>query len=322
MSNNNILLISDDEKTIDIMRQKLVLLRNSDKLCVSPIKNIKKMLPKSPHSAIILHCEDNDNSTLKLIKYIKENKPEIEIVLLINNINSEYILKAYDAGIYDYISINNENWEILIKVVNCLKSAKLKEENLLNKKFLNTFNVFDSKNGLYKYNYIKEIFNEINEDIKIQNGVFGVLTLSERIKTKVSTNRLAQILKNNTRSDDIVATARGGFFYIIFQNTDINNAGKLISKIQSQIGEGYKIHAGLTKIGLETLETIEKNAKDSLKSAIQNEEIFASLTDNHNNGDKWWKKNLPQGWGVFRKKKKGKQKKKKKGKKRPQPQRF
>lgn len=285
--NNNILLISDDENIKNQLTNQLVLLRNSDKITTCPTKEAKKIIENSSYCVIILYTDNNDNFTLKLIKNIKEIKPEAQLILYLSEIESDYILKAYDTGIYDYISTNTENWEILIKVINCFKYNQIFEKDKLKEKFLNQLDVFDLKTGLYKYNYIKEIFSEITTEARIQNGVFGILTLDDKIKTKVSSNRLAINIKNSMRSDDIIAIARGGLFYIIVPNIDISGTKDIINKIQSKMGEEFIIHSGLTKIGKNSFETIEKNAKDSLQSAIQTNEICVSLTDNLTNGDIW-----------------------------------
>ena len=287
MNNNNILLITDDENQSEIIHNKLILLRNSDRMNICTYKDAKKNIESFPYCIFILHCDNNDTFNLKLIKFIKDANPNSEIILFLNKINSELILKAYDAGIFDFITPETENWEILIKFVNCFKSYSLKEENSRNKKFLDSFGLIDNKNGLYKYNYLKDIFFELSDDLRIKNGVFAILTLSDKIKTKISTNRLGITIKNNIRSNDIVASARGGLFYVIIPDIDLNGAKEVIQKIQDKMGKDLEIRSGITRIGSQTFETLDKNAKNSLESARQNEELSVSLTDNLNSGETW-----------------------------------
>ena len=89
-----------------------------------------------------------------------------------------------------------------------MKSREIREHDVLEK-----FGVINSKNGFYEYKYLKEVFLDLSDNPKIKNGIFTVLTLDESIKTKVSTNRLALIIKNSVRADDIVGTAKGGKFF-------------------------------------------------------------------------------------------------------------
>ena len=213
MNYNNILLITDNKDIQKLVSRKLILLRENDKISISTFKEAKKNIENSNHSVIIIHNDRDDNSILKLIKFIKETKKASEIILLCENA----IIKYAKIIVIDYITLDDEDCQISIKIVNCFKSYEIKEENARNKTFLSLLNILDPKNGLYKYQHLKELFNEISDDSRIKSGIFCILTLAERIKTKVSTNRLALTLKNNTRSNDIVASARGGYFYIIFQ---------------------------------------------------------------------------------------------------------
>lgn len=286
MSYNNILLIADDENIVNSVLNKLVLLRENDKITVCSIKDAKKIFDNSVYSVVILQ-ENQEKDTLKLIGQLLDINPNAKLILYLNNKQPEFILKAYDNGIYDYITEDTQSWELLIKIVNGLKAFTLYKELEINKKFLNQFEAIDVKTGLYKYKYLKEIFRELNEDIRIQNGVLIVLTLDEKIKTKVSINRLAIAIKNSTRRDDVVAIARGGIFYLVAANVDMIGAKGIVKKIQEKMTNSCPIRSGMAKIGIQTFEELDKNAKDSLLSAIQNEETYASLTDNIDSGNTW-----------------------------------
>lgn len=284
----NILLISDDNETAAIVKTKLALLRGSDSISTCETRDCKKILENSTYCIVILHEFENDNDeTLKLIKSLKEKKINWEIILLLNKINPDFILQAYDNGIYDYITVNSDSYEILIKTVNCFKLRSIKEKNNRNEKFLHQLGVISASNGFYKYNYLKDIFIDISDDYRIQNGYFAILTLDEKNKTKISTNRLAGIIKNSVRSDDIIATARGGKFYLILPNINLEGTQALVNKIQEKMGTEVLIHSGCSKIGTKSFETLDKEASDSLISAIQNEKLCISISENSTNNDMW-----------------------------------
>ncbi len=285
--NNNILLVTDYEETAQAILEKLVLLRDNDKITVCESKNAKKLLEKSLHCVVILHEFDDNNDTIKMINSLKEVRADVEILLLLNDINPEFILNAYDNGIYDYFSIDSEAYEILIKTVNCFKLRTIKNKELRNEKFLYQQGVIDAKTNLYQYKYLKEIFIDISDDLRIQNGIFAILTLDEKNKTKISTNRLAGAIKNSLRGDDIVAVGRGGKFYIILPNIDITGTKSVIKKIQDKMGEDFQIRAGLSKIGIQSFETLDKYAQDGLTSAIQNEVMTVCLEGNIDPQNAW-----------------------------------
>lgn len=279
VENSNILLISEEDDVTELILKKLVLLRDNDKIKTSDYKEAKKILQNSLCYVVLLYISENEQEqVIKLINSIKETKTDAEIILIVKDINPELILKAYDAGIYDYLTIDSENFDFAIKTINCFKLQALKNVEQRNEKFLYQQGVIDEKTGLYKYNYLKEIFIDIADDLRIQNGIIAILTLDEKNKTKISTNRLAGIIKNSIRKEDIIATARGGKFYLILPNIDFDGTKNLIQKIQDKIGDNFKIRAGISKIGIQSFEALDKITQDSLKSAIQNDEITASLS--------------------------------------------
>lgn len=280
IENNNILLISEDENATELILNKLVLLRDNDKITKCNCKETKKALQNSLYCVVLLYADIKEQELIfKTIKTIKETKPDSEIILIPNDTNTELILKAYDAGIYDYVPIDAESFDFVIKTINCYKLRTLKNIEQRNEKFLYQQGVIDEKTNLYKCNYLKDIFIDIADDLRIQNGIFSILTLNEKNKTKISTNRLAGIIKTTVRGDDIIATARGGKFYLILPNIDLEGTKKLIQKIQAKMGEEFKIHAGMSKIGIQSFETLDKITQDSLKSAIQNDEMAVSLSE-------------------------------------------
>lgn len=280
IENNNILLISEDENATELILNKLVLLRDNDKITKCNCKETKKALQNSLYCVVLLYADIKEQELIfKTIKTIKETKPDSEIILIPNDINTELILKAYDAGIYDYVPIDAESFDFVIKTINCYKLRTLKNIEQRNEKFLYQQGVIDEKTNVYKCNYLKDIFIDIADDLRIQNGIFSILTLNDKNKTKISTNRLAGIIKTTVRGDDIIATARGGKFYLILPNIDLEGTKKLIQKIQDKMGEEFKIHAGMSKIGIQSFETLDKITQDSLKSAIQNDEMTVSLSE-------------------------------------------
>ena len=280
IENNNILLISEDENATELILNRLVLLRDNDKITKCNCKETKKALQNSLYCVVLLYADIKEQELIfKTIKTIKETKPNSEIILIPNDINTELILKAYDAGIYDYVPIDAESFDFVIKTINCYKLRTLKNIEQRNEKFLYLQGVIDEKTNLYKCNYLKDIFIDIADDLRIQNGIFSILTLNDKNKTKISTNRLAGIIKTTVRGDDIIATARGGKFYLILPNIDLEGTKKLMQKIQDKMGEEFKIHAGMSKIGIQSFETLDKITQDSLKSAIQNDEVTVSLSE-------------------------------------------
>ena len=293
IDNNNILLITDFDEIAKNLLQKLILLRENDSITVTNTKNLKKTLENSIYNVILLHQLEDNNATLKLINNIKEIKKDSEIILLVNDNEPEFILNAYDCGIFDFLLTDCEDYEILIKTINCFKLRAIKDIVCRNEKFLYQQGVLDGKTNLYNYKHLKDVFVDISDNLRIQNGMFVLLTLDEKTKTKISTNRLSNAIKSCIRNDDIAATARGGKFYIILPNIDLCGTRALIQKIQDKMGDEFKIRSGISKIGIQSFETLDKNAQDGLISSIQNNTMAVCLEDNIDVQNSWLEDDQP-----------------------------
>jgi len=289
IDSNNIILITDNDENAKLVLGKLILLRSNDKITVCKLQDAKNAVKNSLYSVVVIiqPSESNDTEILKLIKTLKQEKQDMEILLVLQEINQELILKAYDSGIYDYLTINSENYDFMIKTVNCFKIRMLKEQNERNENFLVQSGAIDTKTGLYKEKYIKDCFVDLSANIRIKNGTFTILALDDANKTKISTNRLALTLKSSIRDDDIAARAKNGKFYLILPNIDLLGTKEVLQKIQTKMGENFKIRAGISKIGIQSFETLEKNANDGLISAMQNDVIAVSLEHNIDVQNSW-----------------------------------
>ena len=94
IDNNNIILITDNPETEKIVLEKLVLLRKNDNIRTCTYSNIKNALRESLFSLVILVEDEDVDLTLKYVKTIKQVNPDVEVLLVLNKINLELILKA------------------------------------------------------------------------------------------------------------------------------------------------------------------------------------------------------------------------------------
>lgn len=289
IDNNNIVLITESDEVAKSVLNKLVLLRGNDKISVCSLLNLKSVIKNSTFSVAILvkSPDETEEEILKYISTIKHAKNTVEILLLLPENNSEFLLKAYDSGIYDYLLLEASEADYMVKTVNCFKSSMLKEKLSYEEKFLNQLGAIDTKTGLYQCKYLKEIFVELSENLKIKSGTFSVLTLDDSCKTKISTNRLAQTIKSSIRQDDIAAIARGGKFYLILPNIDLIGTKAVLQKLQDKMSENFKIRAGISLIGLQSFVTLEKLALDGMTSAIQNDVLAVCLEHNIDVQNSW-----------------------------------
>lgn len=276
--NNNIILVTNSDMVAKSVLTKLVLLRENDKISTCSFSQVKNVIKNATCTVMLIvkTHDDSDDEVLRAIKTIKQAGDK-EVLLLIEDYNSDFILKAYDSGIYDYLLLNSSEFDYMIKTVNGFRLGMLKQRLFYDEKFLNQLGAFDNRSGLYQYKYLKEIFVDLSDNLKIRNGTLTVLSLDDSCKTKVSSNRLALAIKSSLRQDDIAAVARGGKFYLILPNIDVFGTKSVLNKLQDKMGAGFKIHSGISTIGKNSFVTIEKLALDGLTSAIQKEELAVCL---------------------------------------------
>lgn len=285
MIDDNILLITEDDNVAESVLSKLVLLRESDSIAVCDYKMAKKILEVPSVSIVILHAKEEISKTIRYIESIKSDN--YDIILLVNSYNQDLILSAYDAGISDYYSVNSESYEMLIRTVNCFKRRTLKVKSQRDVALLKQLGVVDEETDFYKYKYSKELLANFIQDVKVQNGMFAIVTVDDNSKTKFSADKLSKAIKSSVRCDDIVSIVKGGKFYIILPNVDKMGAIAVINKIQSILLPNLIIRAGICKISGKDFEKLEKEAFAALAEACQSDETAVYLEDKVRTLDDW-----------------------------------
>ena len=285
MVEDNIILVTDSEYVTETVLSKLVLLRESDSIGVCGFDLAKKVLKTSRAAIVIVHAAHEDDAFLNFITSIKSN--DYEIILLVENYNQDFILKAYDRGISEYFSVESPDYEMLIRTVNCFKSHSAKVKSARDLSLLKQLDVVDNETAFYKYKYSKELLADFIKDSKVQNGMFIILTVDDSCKTGFSSEKLSRAIKQSVRCDDVVSIVKGGKFYIILPNIDKLGAFAVVSKIQAVVGEKTIIRAGVARIKEKTFERLEKEAYAALSEACQSDETVVLLEEKVRTLDTW-----------------------------------
>lgn len=274
--NNNIVIISDDIQIAELIKSKVNLRRFCDKPVCFSVKQAKKDLSNKNYSVLII---DENSVTVDKILSMTKNL-NVEILVFSSKIDYE---KYKDYDIFGFVSEDSTSDDLGKTLLNCFKILNCKKQLAQNKMYLENVGIFNGKTESYNLKYLKEIFDDIP---KKNHALLCIISLDDKVKTKVSTNRLAGIIKKSLRFNDILAQNNNGYFYILFENMSIQNAVSFIENIQSKIGNDLHIRAGLEKVGFQDFDEAEKNAQDSLQMAIKNEKIYESITSN-NSEDIW-----------------------------------
>lgn len=271
---SNVILVSNDNSVENILKPKLVLLREVDGIYTvdysSAVKNIKEVLPE----IVLLYCDLEKQDCLNLIKAIRKDKDlkSLSILLVVKNYEQDFILSAYDEGITDYMLLGVDDAEILMRTIWGLKKNSLLASAEKQKSLLEGLGVLDSTTGFYTYEYSDKIFENEFKNLKKSksDAILILISASEEYKTKLEPVQLSLAIKNSTRKSDVIVHGAANKFYVLLFDTNLKGAFRVIDKIKLQIGEGAKIAAGMGFVGGKSFE--------NLKTELLNSQIEADST--------------------------------------------
>ena len=124
---NTVVIVSDRQELVNQVSQKLVLLRNLDKIKSCSIEEAQNMFEGYAPNVLILHCDNNNLHAINLIKKIKKQElyKHLPILLINENCSRETIIEAFDNGISDVLFMPIIDYELLIRVIWCLQKNEL-----------------------------------------------------------------------------------------------------------------------------------------------------------------------------------------------------
>lgn len=280
---SNIILITNEEDIVQVLKPKLVLLREVDNILPTrysdAIEKIKSMLP----DVVLLYCSDEREQCLELIKKIKatEEVKDTSILLILNSYDQDFILSAYDENITDYLTLGSDDTEILMRTIWCIKKSLLLNTFKKQHSLLEELAVIDKKTGFYTFEYCDKIFE--NEFRTLKNfdydGILMLVSASEESKTKLDFYQLAKAIRNSTRVSDVVVHASANRFYILLVGTNLKGGFCVWDKIKRNIGEAYTLNAGISTIGEKSFETLKTELLNALVEANSTKQDLIIVSD-------------------------------------------
>jgi len=299
-SGTNIILITNDSNVEQILKPKLILLREVDNVLTTKysdaVENIKKARPE-----LVLLYGDEEKSTLKLIRKIKTDE-EIKntvILLITNDYNQNFILNAYDENIADYFTLQTSDAEILIRTMWCLKNKLLltlvnKQQNLLEE-----VGVIDKDTGFYTNEFCEKVLEKELASLKTicSDGILMLISADEESKTKLKPIQLANAIRNSTRESDLAVHGSANRFYVLLKGTPLKGAYSVWDKIKQAVGEEYTINAGVSFIGEKSFKELKEILLKTLVEALATNQdfIIADEEKEQKSSQEWIEKiNAPQ----------------------------
>ena len=159
MTENGIIIISDNQLFIDSLKSRIVFLREADNVSFSNYKNAVNYLSENNFNIIILDGE-NEEITANFAKKIKADVKfqTSELIVFMDFYNDEFALDLFDAGIQDFILKSATDAEILMRLVWAHQKHERKQLYDNNQKLLYSLGILEGTNGIYSPKYCRQVF--------------------------------------------------------------------------------------------------------------------------------------------------------------------
>ncbi len=284
---NTVVIISNKQDLIKQVSQKLVLLRNLDKIKSCSIEEAQNMFDDFSANVIVLHCESNNVNALNLIKKFKKQPlcANIPILLLNENCSRETIIEAFDNGISDVLFMPIIDYELLIRIIWCLQKNELNLCIESRTNFLTTLGVVQEATGAYSQKYCEDFLkNEIAQTKKYsQRACILLISPDKKYPTYKNPKEFIEIIKKSIRLNDSIAIKDIDKYYIYLQKTKLNGAYSVFERINNNLGVDAGANAGVVEVQDQKFEDITEALNDALDKANENTNSLIVASDFYSN---------------------------------------
>lgn len=295
----NILLITNEQKTIETFAEKLILLRETDEIFYCDYEDAPDIVFSDKPDIVIIQEQADKQKTVNLIKYTKTQTDSV--LLMINSYDRDFVLNAYDAGIDDYFSVNSDPSEISIRTVNCIKKENLKKTIKRYSDYLKQYNIIDSANNLINPQFSKDIANFELTQNDFSLGSLTLVSPDENEKMNYSFDKMITAIKNSLRYQDIILNTNGIKVFILLPNGGVQAAITVINKIRKNLKEEFSIKAGICEIATDNMDILEKHAQCALSDAMLCSQPFVIYSDNPDvNEENWLEEPKERNYKLFK----------------------
>ena len=267
---NNILLITDNSIVSDLIKNKLLLLRNIDNFSAAKYENAFSVIKKEKPCIVFYYIDKGkkrESEFLNFINKVSQNPDfsQCQIIPIFSKTNDELLCSAFEHGISDFLNIKSSDTEFTLRVLWALQKKEL-ERNLETKKnILAQLNIVDKENDLYTKDYINKIIKTKSENGK---GALAVVAPDVNTRSILSPAHLASIIKKNIRATDVIGFANDFKLYLWFEKTKAKDTTTIFSKIKNELPKNCTISAGIVELNNSSFEEAEQQANKFLAKAL------------------------------------------------------
>ena len=280
---NTVVIVSDRQELVNQISQKLVLLRNLDKIKSCSIEEAQNMFDGFSPNVIILHCDNNNLHAINLVKKIKKQElyKNLPILLINENCSRETIIEAFDSGISDVLFMPIIDYELLIRVIWCLQKNELNLSIESRTEFLTTLGVVQADTGVYTQKYCDDFLkNEITQTRKYQQRACILLVAPDKKYPEYKNPKeFISIIKKSIRLNDSIIIKDVDQFYVYLHKTKLNGAYSVFERINNNLGIDAGANAGVVEVLEQKFDDIKEALEAALEKASENTNSLIVASD-------------------------------------------
>lgn len=270
MKENNVIIISDNKNFAENLASKILLLRASDTIEIMDYKKAKNRLNNHRPDLILLHSEEAEQ--INFIKDIKNfsNVKTSSIIMVTDNKESDFLCKAFDYGIDDFIEEDTDETVLNMRIMWSLKKKLLADITQKKSSLLALIEVTDA-NGYFQKEYTQMIFEREYKKCltRYEDTIFMILSADVRCKSPSANKKIEEALSKNLRKSDICGLAPDDKFYLILHKTDEKGAKKFFGRVNNVLPFETSVSAAAISISnIDNFKVAEKNLNKKLIQSL------------------------------------------------------
>ncbi len=280
---NTVVIVGDRQELINQISQKLVLLRNLDKIKSCSIEEAQNMFDGFSPNILVLHCDNNNPRAISLIKKLKKQDiyQNLPILLINENCSRETIIEAFDNGISDVLFMPIIDYELLIRVIWCLQKNELNLNIESRIAFLTNLGIVQAETGVYTQKYCDDFLkNEIAQSKKYsQKACILLISPDKKYPNYKSPKEFISIIKKSIRVNDSIIIKDVDQFYVYLQKTKLNGAYSVFERINNNLGTESGANAGVVEVQDQDFDDIKDALNAALEKASENTNSLIVASD-------------------------------------------
>ncbi len=258
---SRIVLVSDDSDFFEYIIPKLMI-RKNDELFRYGFETFSAKIQLIKNAVFIINSENNEKKSLELLKLLKS----FPVIVFAYNENPDFQTAAYNLGVLNFITPFSDDAELQAGIINALNIAALYEKNRQYREILVRNNIIKNEQEVF-LDYENILDKELARiRTEASSAVLAAISPDDKSKFLIQPAQIETGILNNIRKNDILLNFAPSKYFLLLQDTNIENAEKIWEKIRLAVPE--KIYAGFANIASKNRQQIVNEVLNKLHEAI------------------------------------------------------